>query len=163
MFRRYSIVTQNESTHNALSFKASVLAILLCTLFGANAVAVKFTLSGLGTFTAAAVRFSLAVVVIFLWTRFTHQSIRFSKGQAHQLLIISVLFLAQISMFYMGLSKTLASRGALIVNLVPFLVLLLSHFFTRDDRITPGKLIGTVEIFKVNLCQSKISEDGGNQ
>jgi drug/metabolite transporter (DMT)-like permease len=42
----------------------------------------------------------------------------------------------------MGLSKTFASRGALIVNLVPFLVLLLSHFFTRDDRITLGKLSG---------------------
>ncbi len=121
---------------------ASMLAIFLCILFGANAVAIKFALTGLGTFTAAAVRFSIAVVAIFLWTRFTHQSIRFRKGQAHQLLIISVLFAAQISLFYVGLSKTFASRGVLIVNLVPFLVLLLSHFFTQDDRITPGKLSG---------------------
>jgi drug/metabolite transporter (DMT)-like permease len=142
MFQRYGIVAQSESTHRPLSLKASVLAIFLCALFGANAVAIKFTLTGLGTFTAAAVRFSIAVVAIFLWTRFTHQSIRFRKGQAHQLLIISVLFVAQISMFYVGLSKTFASRGALIVNLVPFLVLLLSHFFTRDDRITLGKLLG---------------------
>jgi drug/metabolite transporter (DMT)-like permease len=41
-----------------------------------------------------------------------------------------------------GLSKTFASRGILIVNLVPFLVLVLSHFFTHDDRITLGKLLG---------------------
>lgn len=142
MFQRYGIVAQSESTHRPLSLQASVLAIFLCTLFGANAVAIKFTLTGLGTFTAAAVRFSIAVVAIFLWARFTHQSIRFRKGQAHQLLIISVLFVAQISLFYVGLSKTFASRGALIVNLVPFLVLLLSHFFTRDDRITLGKLLG---------------------
>jgi drug/metabolite transporter (DMT)-like permease len=142
MFQRYGIVAQNQSSHSALSFKASALAILLCILFGANAVAIKFTLTCMGTFTVAAIRFSIAVVAIFLWTRFTHQSIRFRKGQAHQLLIISALFLAQISLFYLGLSKTLASRGALIVNLVPFLVLLLSHFFTRDDRITPGKMIG---------------------
>jgi drug/metabolite transporter (DMT)-like permease len=142
MFQRYSIVAQKESTHSPLSLPASLLAIFLCVLFGANAVAIKFTLTGLGTFTAAAVRFSIAVVAIFLWARFTHQSILFRRGQAHQLLIISVLFVAQISLFYMGLSKTFASRGALIVNLVPFLVLLLSHFFTRDDRITPGKLLG---------------------
>jgi len=142
MFQRYGIVAHSEPTHKTLSFKASVLATLLCCLFGANAVAIKFSLTGMGTFTAAAVRFSIAVVAVFLWTRFTHQSIRFSKGQAHQLLIVSVLFLAQISLFYVGLSKTFASRGALIVNLVPFLVLLLSHFFTRDDRITPGKLVG---------------------
>ncbi len=46
MFQRYGIVAQNESTHRSLSLKASVLAILLCSLFGANAVAIKFTLTG---------------------------------------------------------------------------------------------------------------------
>jgi len=142
MFQRYTIVAQTESNHKPLTLIASLLAIFLCVLFGANAVAIKIALTGLGTFTAAAVRFSIAVVAIFLWTRFTHQSIRFRKGQAHELLIISILFIAQISLFYAGLNKTFASRGALIVNMVPFLVLLLSHFFTRDDRITPGKLIG---------------------
>jgi len=142
MFQRYGIVVQIESSQSPLSLKASVLAIFLCILFGANAVAIKYTLTGMGTFTAAAIRFSIAVLAIFLWTRFTHQSIRFRKGQAHELLIIAVLFLAQISLFYVGLSKTYASRGALIVNMVPFLVLLLSHFFTQDDRITAGKLIG---------------------
>ena len=142
MFQRYGIVAQSESTHNPLSLQASVFAIILCAFFGTNAVAIKFTLTGLGTFTAAAVRFNLTVVAIFLWARFTHQSIRFRKGQAHQLLIISVLYVAQIGLFYVGLSKTYASRGALISNFVPFLVLLLSHFFTRDDRITFGKLFG---------------------
>jgi len=142
MFQRYGIIPPKKSAHSPLSLQASAMAIFLCVLFGANAVAIKFSLMGLGTFTAAAVRFNIAVVAIFLWTRFTRQSIRFKKGQAHQLLIISVLFAAQIGLFYVGLSKTFASRGALIVNLVPFLVLLLSHFFTQDDRITPGKLSG---------------------
>lgn len=142
MFQRYGIVAQEELTHRPLSLMASVLAIFLCVLFGANVVAIKFALTGLGTFTSAAVRFSIAVVAIYLWARFTHQSIHFRKGQAHQLLTISILFVAQIGLFYVGLSKTFASRGALIVNLVPFLVLLLSHFFTRDDRITLGKLFG---------------------
>ncbi|MBW1865726.1 MAG: DMT family transporter [Deltaproteobacteria bacterium] len=131
MFQRYGIVAQKESTHRPLSLQASVLAIFLCVLFGANAVAIKFSLTGLGTFTAAAIRFSIAVVAnmpIF--------------GYYYTFLILSVLFVAQISLFYMGLSKTFASRGALIVNLVPFLVLLLSHVFTRDDRITLGKLLG---------------------
>jgi len=142
MFQRYSIAAKYDSTNNPLSLQASIGAILLCCLFGANAVAIKFALTGLGTFTAASIRFSIAVVALFLWTRFKHQSLRFRKGQAHQLLIISVLFVAQICLFYLGLSKTFASRGTLIVNLVPFLVLLLSHFFTRDDRITLGKLLG---------------------
>jgi drug/metabolite transporter (DMT)-like permease len=142
MFQRYGNTAQKESAHRSLSLQASVFAIFLCILFGANAVAIKFSLTGLGTFTSAAVRFNIAVMAIFLWARFTHQSVRFRKGQAHQLLIISSLFVAQIGLYYVGLSKTFASRGVLIVNLVPFLVLLLSHFFTQDDRITPGKLLG---------------------
>jgi drug/metabolite transporter (DMT)-like permease len=142
MFQRYGTIAQKESTQRPLSLRASVLAAFLCVLFGSNAVAIKIAMTGLGTFTAAAVRFSIAVLAIFLWTRFTHQSILFKRGQAHQLLIISILFVVQIGLFYNGLSKTFASRGVLIVNLVPFLVLLLSHFFTRDDRITPGKLLG---------------------
>ena len=142
MFHRYNIAAQKESNHHSLSLKASALAIFLCVLFGANAVAIKFTLTGLGTFTAAAVRFNVAAVAIFVWAHFTHQPIRVRKGQAHQLFIISILFVSQIGLFYVGLSKTFASRGVLIVNLVPFLVLLLSHFFTQDDRITPGKLLG---------------------
>ena len=78
MFQRYGIVAQSESTHRPLSLQASMVAIFLCVLFWANAVAIKFTLTGLGTFTAAAVRFSIAVVAIFLWACFTHQSIRFT-------------------------------------------------------------------------------------
>jgi drug/metabolite transporter (DMT)-like permease len=163
MFQRYGIVTKYESTHNPLSLQASVGAILLCCLFGANAVAIKFTLTGLGPFTAASVRFSIAVVALFLWTRYMHQSLRFKKGQAHELLIISVLFVAQISLFYVGLSKTFASRGALIVNLVPFLVLLLSHFFTRDDRITVGKLIGILMGFSGILFMFLQKRDISNE
>ena len=137
MFQRYGIATHSESTQSPLSLQASVFAIFLCVLFGANAVAIKFTLTGLCTFTAAAVRFNIAVVAIFLWTRFTHQSIRFRKGQAHQLLIISVLFVAQISLFYVGLSKTFASRGALIVNFVPFLYIC-AFLFDKPMMNAPG-------------------------
>lgn len=163
MFQRHNYAIQAESTHRPLSLMASIFAIFLCSLFGSNAVAIKFALTGLGTFTAAAVRFSIAVVAIYLWARFTHQPIRFEKGQAHQLLIISILFVAQISLFYVGLSKTYASRGALIVNMVPLLVLLLSHFFTRDDRITFGKFFGILMGFVGILFLFLDKQDISNQ
>jgi drug/metabolite transporter (DMT)-like permease len=64
------------------------------------------------------------------------------KGQLHQVLILATGFAIQLSMFYFGLSKSNASRGTLVVNLVPFWVLFLAHFFIPGDRITLRKFFG---------------------
>ena len=114
----------------------------LCTLFGANAVAIKYSLSGIGTFTAAGLRFSIAAAAIYLWARFTGRPFALGKGQAFQLLIVSVIFTLQLSLLYSGLGKTSASRGTLMINLQPFFLLLLAHWFIPGDRITKKKILG---------------------
>jgi drug/metabolite transporter (DMT)-like permease len=98
--------------------------------------------SGLGVFTTAAIRFSIAALAIFVWARVTGQTIGLKKGQLHQVLILAVLFAIQLSMFYFGLSKSNASRGTLIANLLPFWVLFLAHFFIPGDRISGRKFLG---------------------
>ena len=98
--------------------------------------------AGLGVFTTAAIRFSIAALAIFIWARVTGQTIRLKKGQLHQVLILGVLFAIQLSMFYFGLSKSNASRGTLIANLLPFWILFLAHFFIPGDRITGRKFLG---------------------
>ncbi|MBW1748279.1 MAG: EamA/RhaT family transporter, partial [Deltaproteobacteria bacterium] len=50
-----------------LSLLAGIFTVCLCSLFGANAVAIKISLSGLGVFTTAGLRFSLAAVTVFIW------------------------------------------------------------------------------------------------
>jgi drug/metabolite transporter (DMT)-like permease len=124
------------------SFLAGILSAFLCVIFGANAVAIKFTFSGMGVFTTAGIRFSIAALAIFLWARVTGQTIGLKKGQLHQVLILAALFSIQLSMFYFGLSKSNASRGTLVSNLLPFWVLFLAHFFIPGDRITRRKFFG---------------------
>jgi drug/metabolite transporter (DMT)-like permease len=125
-----------------LSFLAAVITVCLCALFGANAVAIKISLSGLGVFTTAGLRFSMASTAIFFWARITGRSFKIESGQACQLLIISMVFTVQLSLFYLGLSKSNASRGTLMVNLQPFFTLFLAHFFIPGDRITKRKALG---------------------
>lgn len=124
------------------SFLAGILSAFLCAIFGSNAVAIKLAFTGMGVFTTAAIRFSIATLAIFIWARVSGQTIALKKGQLHQVLILAALFAIQLSMFYLGLSKTNASRGALIVNLLPFWVLFLAHFFIPGDRITARKFLG---------------------
>jgi drug/metabolite transporter (DMT)-like permease len=103
---------------------------------------VKIAFSGIGIFTSAAIRFGIASVAIFIWAMTTGQTIVLKKGQIHQVLIFSLLFTVQLSLFYLGLSKSNASRGTLLANLVPFFILFLAHFFIPGDRITKRKLLG---------------------
>jgi drug/metabolite transporter (DMT)-like permease len=124
------------------SFWAGILSAFLCILFGSNAVAIKISFFGMGIFTTAAIRFSIASLAIYIWARATGQSLAFKKGQFYQLLILAALFAVQLSLFYLGLSKSNASRGTLIVNLLPFWVLFLAHFFIPGDRITRWKFFG---------------------
>ena len=134
----------NEATdqNKNLPFWAAAFTLLLCFLFGANAVAIKISLSGLGVFTTAGIRFSLASLAIFIWARATEQPFAVSRKQSPRLLVICLLFTVQLSLFYLGISKTNASRGTLLVNLQPFFILFLAHFFIPGDRITRRKLIG---------------------
>ena len=119
-----------------------IFTSFLCIVFGANAIAIKISLSGLGPFTTAGLRFSLAAFAILLWAKFTHRSFVIKKGQARQLLIISLFFTTQLCLLYFGLSKTNASRGTLLINLQPFFVLFLAHYFIPGDRITKKKILG---------------------
>jgi drug/metabolite transporter (DMT)-like permease len=116
----------------------------LCTLFGANAVAIKYSLLGFGVFTAAGLRFSIAGATIYFWARFTGRPFALRKGQGLQILMISLIFTLQLGLLYSGLGKTSASRGTLMVNLQPFFVLLLAHWFIPGDRITKKKVLGLI-------------------
>jgi drug/metabolite transporter (DMT)-like permease len=135
-------ITGSTVQDKDFSFWAAAFTVFICMLFGANAVAIKISLNGLGVFTTAGIRFSIASTAIFLWARITGRSFSIKREQIPQLLVISVIFTFQLSLFYLGLSKSNASRGTLLVNFQPFFTLFLAHFFIPGDRITKRKIMG---------------------
>ena len=135
-------MSEPQPANEELTFAAGLFTVFLCIIFGSNAVAIKISFSGLGVFTTAAIRFGVAAAAIFIWAKITGRSTALKKGQLHQVLIFSSLFTVQLSLFYLGLSKSNASRGTLLANLVPFFILFLAHFFIAGDRITRQKFFG---------------------
>ena len=135
-------MNQKISTNGELTFSATILSAFLCTLFGANAVAVKISLSGLGVFTTAGFRFSIAAAAIFLWAKVTRKSFAIKRGQGFQLLVFTLMFIVQLSLFYVGVSRTKASHATLLSNLLPFFILFFAHFFIPEERITKRKILG---------------------
>jgi len=135
-----------------VGLRGAVGIILLCVLFGANAVAIKVAFEGFGVFSAAVIRFGIATITIAFWALLSGRSFRLEDGQWKHLLVYSILFTAQLSLFYVGLSRTYASRGILLINMLPFLILVLAHFFIPGDRITRRKLIGLLLGFGGVVC-----------
>ncbi|MCG6930846.1 MAG: DMT family transporter [Desulfofustis sp.] len=127
-----------------MSFNASLYTVFLCMLFGANAVAIKISLVGLGIFTTAGIRFSVAAVVILLWALATSRPVRVNARQFRKIGVLGLIFFVQLSLFYVGLSRTTASHGTLISNILPFIVLILAHFFLEEEHFSTRKLIGLV-------------------
>lgn len=127
-----------------LPFDAALFTIFLCSLFGANAVAMKIGFTGLGVFTSIALRFGIAILVLFIWAKWKSKPLQVNRHQLKQLTIISLVFFIQMSSFYHGQSLTTASHGTLIANLLPFIVMVLAHFFLANDKITSRKIIGLI-------------------
>lgn len=132
------------TTSHGLPLGASLFTVFLCGLFGANAVAIKISLTGLGVFTTAGVRFGIAAVVIFLWAVCTGKPLAVRKNQVHQLFILALFFFVQLSLFYFGQNKTTASHATLISNVLPFFVMILAHYFIPGDTINLKKISGLV-------------------
>lgn len=127
-----------------MPFNASLFTVFLTVLFGANAVAVKVGFAGVGVFSSAGIRFGLAAIAIALWATWSGRSLRITGNQAVHLLAISIFFTVQVALFYTGLSKTTASHGTLIANFLPFIVLILAHYFIPGETFTLRKVIGVL-------------------
>jgi drug/metabolite transporter (DMT)-like permease len=135
-------MTFHTSTPNRMHMGASLFTAFLCIIFGANAVAIKFSLTGLGSFTNAGIRFSIAALGIYLWARYKKKPLMVTKKKLLLLFILSIFYVSQASCYYFALTKTSVSHGTLIANLLPFFVLILAHFFNPGDRFTLKKAIG---------------------
>jgi len=125
-----------------LPLGAALVAIVLCMLFGANPVATKISLTGIGAFTTGALRFTVAATVLTCWAVFTGHRLAISKKQLLQMTFLGLLFFLQIGIFYFGQNKTTASHGVLISNLMPFLVMVMAHYLLPNDRINSRKVAG---------------------
>ena len=132
-----------QGSVNSLPLGASLYATFLCVLFGANATAIKISLGGFGIFTVAGLRFSIAAMTLVIWATLTQKPLVLkNRKQVLQMGKLSLIFFCQITCFYFGLTKTTASHGTLISNLLPFIVLILAHFYIPGDRITMKKKHG---------------------
>lgn len=122
---------------------STALALITCVLWGGLPAAIKFSGDhGLPPVAMSGIRFAMAAVFMVFWCRIEGSEIRLRQGQVRPSLIAGLLLFFQISTFTLGVSLTSSSHGSLFINTFVFWVVIIEHFITRDDRLSPRKIVG---------------------
>ncbi len=92
----------------SLPLSAALHSSFLCFLFGGNPTAIKICATSFGPLTMAGSRFLLAALTLILWGIVTGQKISLRRDQLRLLLPLPFIFTIQLTLFYLGQTRTLA-------------------------------------------------------
>jgi len=141
------------------------LAILACLLWSTAFAGIKIGLQYTQPLQFAGIRFMISGLLILPFTRgITSEFIKLKKNWKPVLKISIFQTLILYSFFYLGIERTSAAVGAIVVGAGPLFVALLAHFITGKDPMTTRKiialLIGFSGIVLLALAKDKAA---GNQ
>ena len=138
---------QKNQADGRLPVSAGFILGLLCFLWGAQAVSIKFSNQGMPPLMSAALRSLVSGILVWAYAGMKSRGVAFPPGHTRHALVIGFLFGLEFLFVYWGLAFTPASRSAIFLYTHPFWVALGAHFFLKGDRLTPAKLFGLVLAF----------------
>ena len=131
---------------DAIDASAAALMLLLTFSWGLNGVAAKLANTGFNSIFLTMARSAIAAVLVFAWCRYRGIALFGRDGSLGPGIVAGLLFGAEFSLIFIGLEYTSVARSALLVNTMPFWILIGAHFWL-GERMTPKKLIGLLLAF----------------
>ena len=120
----------------SLDLAACALMLVLTALWGFQQVTIKWIAADVSLVMQAALRSSIATVLLFLWARLRGIPLLARDGTLAPGLAAGALFAGEFVFIYAGLAWTNASRMSVFVYLAPVLTALGLHFFVRAERLS---------------------------
>ncbi|MCG6115147.1 MAG: DMT family transporter [Mesorhizobium sp.] len=122
------------------------MMLMLTFAWGFNQVLIKVSTEGYSPIFLTFARSTMAALLVFAWCHFRGIKLFEKDGTLIAGTIVGLLFGAEFALIFIGLDLTTVARGTLLVNTMPFWVLLGGHFFL-GEKITPMRLAGVVLAF----------------
>lgn len=140
--------TASDSFDRRDAIDAAAVAFMLVLTFswGLNGVAAKLTNAGYNPIFLNVARSAIACVLVFLWCRFRGIRLFERDGTLFGGILAGLLFGIEFSLVFVALEYTTVARNSLLVNTMPFWVLVGAHFWL-GERMTLQKLLGLVLAF----------------
>lgn len=135
-----------QATRPAIDGFAAAMMMVLTFSWGLNQVAVKVANVGYNPVFAVLLRSAIACVLVYLWC--LHRRIPLFERDTTLVpgIVAGVLFGAEFALIFVGLDYTTAARGALMLNTMPFFVLVGGHFLL-GERMNGRRFAGLVLAF----------------
>jgi drug/metabolite transporter (DMT)-like permease len=134
-------------TKESIPVRITLIVLLLGAFWGGNVVAIKIGLRGIPPLAMAGIRFAVALPLIALWARLRRIPLKPSSGEIVPILVVGLIFTAQIAVLNWGTRLTLAGRATVILHTFPVFVAFLAHFMIPGDRLTLYRLAGVILAF----------------
>jgi len=124
----------------------ALLALLTSVFWGANTVAIKLGLADAPPLRLAWMRFVVggAAIAIWAWATGRLAGLRVAREEWRPMLMLALIFTAQIATMNIGTSLTSASHASILLNLYSVHTVVLSHFLIPGDRLTVRRVAGVV-------------------
>lgn len=131
---------------DAIDTAAAALMIGLTFSWGLNGVAAKITNTGFNPIFATCFRSALGALLVFAWCRWRGISLFGRDGSLWPGILAGALFGIEFALIFFGLDFTSVARSVLLVNTMPFWVLVGAHFLL-GERMSAVKVAGTALAF----------------
>ena len=125
-----------------VTWKIGLFALLISLFWSGNIVSIKFGLETIPPIWSAFWRMLLAVIALTLWARACSKPILVDRKHFGSMLKLSLLFIAKITIFNLGVYFTSPAYSVILLNTNPLMVNVISHFFVHDERLTWQRILG---------------------
>lgn len=127
------------------AFAVGVMLFLTFS-WGLNSVASKISNTGFNPVLVSLLRSGIACVIVYLWCRLRGIPVFNRDGTLWGGLLTGFFFGAEFICVFIGFDYTSVGRGSLMLNAMPFWVLIGAHFLL-GERLTPVKIVGVILAF----------------
>lgn len=141
-----SSTTVAADRHDAVDATAAALMVLLTFSWGLNYVAAKISYAGFDPVFLSIIRSLIGGACVVAWCRWRGIALFRRDGTLVAGIGVGLLFGVEFLFLYVGLEHTTVARNTLLVNSMPFWMLLGGHFLL-GERMTTRKTLGLLLAF----------------
>ncbi|MDH4984596.1 DMT family transporter [Aminobacter anthyllidis] len=138
--------TQPLDRRDSIDTAAVVLMLLLTMSWGMNGVAAKLATSGYNPIFLNVARSGIGCILVFLWCLYRGVPLWSKDGTLWAGIAAGLLFGTEFILVFVSLEYTTVARNSLLVNTMPFWVLIGAHFWL-GERMTLQKFLGLLLAF----------------
>jgi drug/metabolite transporter (DMT)-like permease len=138
--------TQTFDRRDAIDAAAVALMLLLTFSWGLNGVAAKLANAGYNPIFLNVARSAIACVLVFLWCRYRRIPLFDGDGTLWAGIAAGILFGSEFTLIFVALEFTTVARSSLLVNTMPFWILIGAHFLL-GERMSVQKFLGLLLAF----------------